>query len=86
MMDELEFDESVIEVRLSRWIFSDPIRRKKDQYIIGLSGHCDFNYLMKHVSFCDPGYVITKSSNGESAKALAREIRRRLRKPSVTMS
>ncbi len=73
------------EIRLSGWMFSRPITRTNDGYIVGLSDHCDFNYLLEYVRECDPDYVIVDGSQGGSAETFASQIRKRIKKPAVSM-
>ena len=75
-----------IRIYLSGWEFEVPVREiGRDEYEVALSDHSDFEQLMEYVEVSDPECVITDDFRVGDAKALAREIRRRLGKPAWPM-
>lgn len=85
MNQDREFRDGGTNIRLSGWIFDSPIKRRKDGYTIGLSDHCDFSRLLEYVRESNPRYVITDGTNNANGESLAREIRKKLGKPAVSM-
>jgi Cft2 family RNA processing exonuclease len=61
------------------WEFNSPKRQIADnEHIIALSDHADFNGLLRYVKESKPKLVITDDYRVGDAKALAREITKRL--------
>jgi len=64
---------------VSGWEFNSPCRKTgEDEYLIALSDHCDFNGLLRYVRESKPRLVITDNYRVGDARALAREIEKRL--------
>ena len=66
----------------SGWQFVKPCQKiGEGEYRVALSGHSDFNELLRYVEKCRPKMVITDNHRFGDAFALAREIERRLNIP-----
>ena len=66
----------------SGWQFGKPCRRVgKNEYLVALSDHSDFNELLQYVERCNPRMVITDKYRSEAARIFAREIEKRLKIP-----
>jgi len=64
---------------VSGWEFNSPCRKiAENEHLIALSDHSDFNGLLRYVRESKPKLVITDNYRVGDAKALAREIQKRL--------
>jgi putative mRNA 3-end processing factor len=73
-------------IYVSGWEFDTPCRQiNKNEYVVALSDHSDFNGLMEYVRQSKPGYVITDNYRIGYAETLAKHIRRRLGIPSLPL-
>lgn len=78
--------KDVIKITLSGWEFERPVRKiSKNEYLVALSDHSDFEELIRYVNESKPRLVITDNYRAGDAQALAREIRRRLGIPAQPM-
>jgi len=67
---------------VSGWEFNSPCRKiAKNEHLIALSDHSDFNGLLRYVGESKPKSVITDNYRVGDARALAREIEKRLNIP-----
>lgn len=81
MSSSKDFAGGGTKIYLSGWEFQAPVRKVgKDKFQVALSDHSDFEQLMEYVRESDPRYVVTDNFRVGDAKALAREIKRRLGK------
>ena len=53
-------------------------RVMKNEYVVSLSDHCDFNELLKYVKQSKPKLIITDARRCANAEVFAREVRKRL--------
>jgi putative mRNA 3-end processing factor len=66
------------------WQFIRPCQKiGKDEYRVALSGHSDFNGLLRYVEECRPKMVMTDNHRCGDAFSLAKEIERRLNIPAM---
>ena len=73
-------------ISVSGWEFSCPRRQISDnEHIVALSDHADFNGLIHYVRESKPKLVITDNYRVGGAKALAREIEKRLGIPAKAL-
>lgn len=80
------FEGLGMRVYLSGWEFEVPVRRVGEgEYQVALSDHSDFEELLRYVEESGPRLVITDDFRVGDARALAREIRRRLGIPAKPM-
>jgi putative mRNA 3-end processing factor len=80
------FEGGGTRIYLSGWEFETPVKKVgKDEYEVALSDHSDFEQLIEYVELSDPKYVITDDFRVGDAKALAKEIRKRLGKQAWSM-
>jgi putative mRNA 3-end processing factor len=71
---------------LSGWEFDVPYRRIGNQeYLVALSDHADFEQLLEYVKYSRPSFVITDNYRVGDAKALAYEIKQRLKIDAIPM-
>lgn len=84
-MNQESSSDGATKIKLSGWIFDEPIKKREDYYVVGLSDHCDFLRLMEYVRECDPKHVILDGSRGGGSKDFAKEIRKRLGKSAVSL-
>lgn len=71
-------DGSVLNVVLSGWEFSEPVRRLDDHtWLVALSDHADFEELVEYVERAAPGVVIVDGSRSGSPHELAGELIKR---------
>jgi putative mRNA 3-end processing factor len=80
------FEGGGTKIYLSGWEFEAPVKRiGRDEYEVALSDHSDFEQLIEYIESSDPRYVITDDFRVGDAKALAREIKKRLGKQARPM-
>ncbi|KPV62563.1 MAG: hypothetical protein AOA65_1757 [Candidatus Bathyarchaeota archaeon BA1] len=73
-------------IYVSGWEFGTPCRRiEENEYLIALSDHSDFKGLLQYVEGSKPKMVITDNYRIGDAKALAREIQKRLNIPAKAL-
>jgi len=66
------------------WQFIRPCQKiGKGEYRVAMSGHSDFNGLLRYVEKCMPKMVMTDNHRYGDAFALAKEIKRRLNIPAM---
>jgi putative mRNA 3-end processing factor len=71
--------ERVTKIYLTGWEFEAPCKRiAAGEYIVSFSDHGDFDELLEYVRMARPSFVITDNFRVGDAKALAREIKKRL--------
>ena len=71
---------------LSGWEFDEPCKLvRKDEYVVALSDHSDFEQLLEYVEQSRPKLVIADAYRIGDGKALAREIKKRLGIPAKPM-
>ena len=72
-------DKNAYRVYVSGWEFNSPLRQiGKNEYVIALSDHSDFNGLIEYVRRSHPKQVITDNHRVGHAQTLAKEIHKRL--------
>jgi putative mRNA 3-end processing factor len=80
------FEGSGTKIYLSGWEFDAPVKKVGErEYGVALSDHSDFEQLLEYIEASDPKYVITDDFRVGDAKALAKEIKKRLGKPARPM-
>jgi len=83
---EEEVPKDAVKVTLSGWEFERPVQRMgKNDWVVALSDHSDFEELIEYVSKSKPRSVITDNYRVGDAPALAKEIKRRLGIPAQSM-
>ena len=82
MASRRRVNDDALRIYVSGWEFSSPCRMiSENEFRIALSGHSDFNGLLRYVEESRAKIVITDNHRSGDAVALAREIRRRLNVP-----
>jgi putative mRNA 3-end processing factor len=80
------FEGSGVKIYLSGWEFEIPVKKiGAREYEVALSDHSDFEQLLEYIEASDPKYVVTDGFRVGDAKALAKEIKKRLGKPARPM-
>jgi putative mRNA 3-end processing factor len=80
------FESSGAKIYLSGWEFKTPVKKiGTREYEVALSDHSDFEQLLEYIKASDPKYVVTDGFRVGDAKALAKEIKKRLGKPARPM-
>lgn len=71
--------KEALRIYATGWQFVRPCQKiGKGEYRVALSGHSDFNGLLRYVEKCRPKMVITDNHRSGDAFALAKEIERQL--------
>jgi len=74
--------KEALRIYATGWQFVSPCQKiGKGEYRVALSGHSDFNGLLRYVEKCRPKLVITDNHRSGDAFALAKEIERQLNVP-----
>jgi putative mRNA 3-end processing factor len=74
-----EVNRGVFRIYVSGWEFYVPCRElAKNEYVIALSDHSDFDGLMEYVRRSKPRFVVTDNFRVGHAETLAKEIRKNL--------
>jgi len=75
-----------IKINLTGWEFEKPIKKTgENEWIVALSDHSDFEQLLDFVKECKPEFVITDNYRVGDAKALSKEIEKKLKIPSIPL-
>ncbi|HVP93519.1 MAG TPA: MBL fold metallo-hydrolase [Acidobacteriota bacterium] len=81
-----EVDRGVFRIYVSGWEFDAPCREMaKNEYVIALSDHSDFDGLMEYVRRSKPRFVVTDNFRVGHAETLAKEIRKNLGIPATAL-
>jgi len=76
--------KEALRIYASGWQFVSPCRKiGEGEYRVALSGHSDFDGLLRYVEKCEPKMVITDNHRFGDAFALAKEIKRQLNIPAM---
>ena len=77
MNSSSEVNRGVFRIYVSGWEFDAPCREMaKNEYVIALSDHSDFDGLMEYVRRSKPRFVVTDNFRVGHAETLAKEIRK----------
>jgi len=82
MCSRRNVENEALRIYATGWQFVRPCQKiGKGEYRVALSGHSDFNGLLRYVEKCRPKMVITDNHRSGDAFALAKEIERQLNIP-----
>lgn len=81
-----KINRGVFRIYVSGWEFDEPCREiAKNEYVIALSDHSDFDGLMEYVRRSKPKFVVTDNFRVSHAETLAKEIRKNLGIPATAL-
>jgi putative mRNA 3-end processing factor len=81
-----KINRGVFRIYVSGWEFYAPCRQMaKNEYVIALSDHSDFDGLMEYVRRSRPKFVVTDNFRVGHAETLAKEIRKNFGIPAIAL-